>query len=202
MPYENPGNPTHWQWVDRSGCGLQTKAARLLPRIPPTAVRGSLKSSLHSSATGFSFFVSFSLASRGREITKTKGDGRLSSCRLGLNNPPTSVGGIPRVKTVSLCRLDLNNPPSSVGGIPGVLAQSLPWLVFPKSSHSLFRGWHPSFHTVSEACVTCRAIHTHTRHRAACSLDRRVPRIDYASARPLHSPSSPTNSLRRVRHSC
>ena len=33
-----------------------------------------------------------------------------------MNNPPTAVGGIPRVGGLS-CRLPSNNPPTAVGGI-------------------------------------------------------------------------------------
>jgi hypothetical protein len=40
-------------------------------------------------------------------------------CRLGLNDPPTAVGGIPRSgRDAFVCRLHLNDPPTAVGGIP------------------------------------------------------------------------------------
>ncbi len=36
--------------------------------------------------------------------------------RPDLNNPPTSVGGIPELGVIA-SRLDLNHPPTPVGGI-------------------------------------------------------------------------------------
>ena len=37
--------------------------------------------------------------------------------RLDLNNPPTSVGGIQKTRSMLAYRLDLNHPPTPVGGI-------------------------------------------------------------------------------------
>ncbi len=48
------------------------------------------------------FLLSFSpLAPRGREGVGKRGSLGAPLCRLGLNHPPTAVGGIPGVFTVS-----------------------------------------------------------------------------------------------------
>jgi hypothetical protein len=77
--------------------------------IPPTAVGGLFKASLHGErADGFPFpLSSLPRGARERGITKTGGGAGRLCCRPYLNNPPTAVGGI-----------------------PGVFAQSLPWVVF------------------------------------------------------------------------
>jgi hypothetical protein len=46
-------------------------------------------------------------------------------CRLGMNDPPTAVGGIPNRLARRLCRLGMNHPPTAVGGIPNRLAGRL-----------------------------------------------------------------------------
>ena len=56
--------------------------------IPPTAVGGYFRSSLHDALN-----------------------------RQDLNHPPTSVGGIPDSRATAVCRLDLKHPPTAVGGI-------------------------------------------------------------------------------------
>ena len=48
--------------------------------------------------------------------------------RLDLNNPPTSVGGIPEFLKPIPFSLDLNHPPTAVGGIA-------------EFSHNLGSGW-------------------------------------------------------------
>ena len=40
---------------------------------------------------------------------------------VDLNDPPTSVAGIPEFVERVRCRKDLNNPPTAVGGIVGYL---------------------------------------------------------------------------------
>src|SRR6266480_396948 len=64
-------------------------------------------------------FVYLSLPSRGEgREGEAKRESRVRPCRLDLNNPPTSVGGIQRrLRAPFCCRLDLNNPPTPVGGI-------------------------------------------------------------------------------------
>src|SRR5258706_16426194 len=65
--------------------------------IPPTAVGGLFRYSLYVGAPGIPVFPLLPpLAARGEEVNKTKGAGG-SLRRLGLNNPPTAVGGIPGV---------------------------------------------------------------------------------------------------------
>src|SRR2546425_12046074 len=41
----------------------------------------------------------------------------------------------------ALCRLGLNHPPTAVGGIAGLFAQSLPWVGFQEFSHSPGSRW-------------------------------------------------------------
>ncbi len=84
--------------------------------IPPTAVGGSFNSNLHQTP--------FSLESHRRKsvdcsspaysgIARPESYGIRLYCRLDMNHPPTSVGGIP----VEKCTwLELNDPPTTVGG--------------------------------------------------------------------------------------
>src|SRR2546426_12694274 len=103
-------NPTHG-----SGWIVQVRptdaGTRDAPRIPPTAVGGSFKSGLHHGAQGFLVFLFFfPLASRERN----ERGGRLS-CRLDLNDPPTSVGGIRGIGRAGfVSSVDLHDPPTSV----------------------------------------------------------------------------------------
>jgi hypothetical protein len=84
-------------------------------------------------------FVLSSLPSRRERREEKRGIPGAPLCRLDLNDPPTSVGGIlGHVVLAFVCRLHLNDPPTSVGGIPGVFAQSRPWVVFPDTVSS---GW-------------------------------------------------------------
>src|SRR5262245_3910425 len=86
--------------------------------IPPTAVGGLLKSSLHQRQW---IFLNPPDGSWG--IVKVQPTVREQSHlsqpgRLNFNNPPTAVGGIQQYFS-SLCRLNFNNPPTAVGGIQG-----------------------------------------------------------------------------------
>src|SRR6266511_1494061 len=82
--------------------------------IPPTAVGGWLKPSLHKRK----FFSNPPNGSWGMVKVRPSGCGRrllTKSGRLNLNHPRTAVGGIQ--KSGLRCRSDFNHPPTAVGGI-------------------------------------------------------------------------------------
>jgi hypothetical protein len=77
-----------------------TKLKSVLRESHPRAVGGLFKPSLQREPPApFVFVVSLSpyLAPRGERRREKTGIPGASLCRLGLNNPPTSVGGIPGV---------------------------------------------------------------------------------------------------------
>ena len=79
------------------------------PRIPPTAVGGWLRPSLHQSLPSFP------------RIPPTAVGGSLKSSlrrirRLDFKYPPTAVGGITLIRCCG-SRSDFNHPPTAVGGI-------------------------------------------------------------------------------------
>ena len=76
------------------------------------------------------FVLCFSLSPRAAKGERRRGNRNptvRSRCRLGLNNPPTAVGGIRgSTRALFVCRQGLNDPPTAVGGIPGALIQTNP----------------------------------------------------------------------------
>ena len=96
-------------------------------QIPPTAVGGLFRSSLRNKAIQtsqkrFQLHAPSVATKAGSEPSPNSrwGDSHSSSCfpcRLDLNHPPTSVGGIWSSLPMTACRRDLKNPPTAVGGI-------------------------------------------------------------------------------------
>src|SRR5213083_2161460 len=74
---EDSGNPTHGSgWIVQVQPTM--KSVDLLPRIPPTAVGGSFKSSLQREPTAaLCLFVSLHLAARDEKETKNESSGAL-----------------------------------------------------------------------------------------------------------------------------
>jgi hypothetical protein len=87
------------EWVDASS-PTYTKQRFQCFSIPPTAVGGSFKSSLH-------------IRHRSRCCLNSL---HLNCGRLDLNYPPTPGWDLTLCRC-SLCRLDLKHPPTAVGGI-------------------------------------------------------------------------------------
>jgi hypothetical protein len=115
--------------------GGSWKKANLNSGIPPTKVRGSLRSGLiEISGSGIpptevGGWLTFNLH-HSVVHTLISANHLLSQPPINkqylsgpsppgpdFNDPPTSVGGI-RKRTKPPCRLDFNDPPTSVGGIP------------------------------------------------------------------------------------